>query len=363
MCFFAMLCCGAFGPIGSASEEQIQPKPVMTVYYEQRASAEALAALLVNAGAQCQLIDGNTPLPDKLPPCDLLITTPECRNLRMKGILLNLKGAARVVAMGEAGADLLSTKNLNIGAENAWHSRGTDPVNLKLDVLQGKYAQMFETPYSLEADLVKDSKVRIHPEGNKVDCAAVFDAGGFPEGIDGIGRENEMHHWFIARQNNYLLWGADSRADNLTEAGKKFFVNVCFYMARAQPEKLRFPPKRMIGLETVKELLKGRASRGKYFYELSNPQTLFVTLQWSKNVEMMLLVRDDAGLFRRKDGQSPLQIKFPKTGNIAPKKCRIEVGSFDLQENDPCPYQLTLSTKPDLPAFESVERTADTDDF
>jgi hypothetical protein len=37
---------------------------------------------------------------------------------------------------------------------------------------------------------------------------------------------NDRDHWPIARTGNYLLWGFEASVDQMTEAGKRLFVNV-----------------------------------------------------------------------------------------------------------------------------------------
>ena len=132
----------------------------------------------------------------------------------------------KVVGMGYGAAKLFGLLGLEIKAGKVAHGDSDEPLTVELaDVLQ--YPEAISNP------------VQVAAKGS--DAFGVFDDGQVPRRFEGVARlKNYGHYWPIARQWHYLLWGFEASVDQMTEAGKRLFVNVLIN------HKLHRPPPRVL---------------------------------------------------------------------------------------------------------------------
>ena len=314
--------------------------------YGDRLNAEGFLAPLRASGLVCQALPQRTALEKQNPRADLIVCLACCDPRRWDHKFFEWAGESRVIAMGDSGAALLEKKMLLIGHPHGWHgTRRPKVVLFPQEVLRGPYRKLLLSPNDLLKGRAGATRIEIHSGVGKLEHIGICDGGKFPEGTVGIGRElKSTHHWMIAKQGNYLLWGANSRAENLTEAGNALFVNVCGFLSNAKPEPLVFPEKRVVGSGRHKGTLVS-GWRNKYYLIPTAPGKLVIRLEWSARNTMMLLV--SGAIRKREDGVSPLVFSHEITATHLGKEIEIQIGSFALPKDKKCDYRLHI----DLPAM------------
>jgi ankyrin repeat protein len=332
-------------------------KKGVLVIYGDKQNADGFAALLENQGLECTAIPERTAKVGLSESYDLVITLSCCSGGYYRqpwnANLLNEVGSARVLACGEAGAALLQTKALLIGYPNGWHgARSPKRILFPKTVTTGPFSTILRSPNDL-LSIYGETIIEIHSGTEKLEHIGIYDGGTFPAGTQGIGREEDLHHWIICKQGNYTLWGADSRIDNLTSQGKKLFVNLCSFLAEASPEPLVFPEKQYITEDKHHGVLKGGA-RDEYSFIIRKTGRLKLTLEWDRDNTMMFMSRKP--LTERVDGKSPLEIVHDVDEEICKKEFRLVVHSFQLPENIECPYSISISYEPHEDVIEAARQ-------
>jgi Glycosyl hydrolase family 81 C-terminal domain len=135
-----------------------------------------------------------------------------------QGEVLNAFGNYKVVGMGYGAARLFSLWSLDISAGKCGpHGESDRPLTVELAEAL-KYPEAIPNP------------VQVAAKGS--DALGAFGVYEFlhdqvPRRFERIARfTNDRDHWPIARTGNYLLWGFEASVDQMTEAGKRLFVNV-----------------------------------------------------------------------------------------------------------------------------------------
>lgn len=340
-----LILCG-FGT--SENEAPTGPEDEMRVVLicGDQKNGEAFATLLRESGMKCKVLAQSEVPGDWRPEVDLVVFLSCCdggygRRAAWDPALLDGIGTARVLACGNSGAALLQTKKLLIGHPHGWHDTRLPKVIVVPDqVATGATGQILRKPKKLTEQIHGDVSIKIHVGEGKLEHIGIYDGGSFPAGITGIGREStDKHHWMICKQGNYTLWGANSRADNLTEAGKGLFVNLCWFLAKTGPEQLVFPEKVQIASGRHRGILTG-GTRDEYYFTVTQKGNLRLTLEWDQPTTMMFITHKP--LWKRVDGSSPLEIRHQIGEDKADAQFRIGVSSFRLPEGDMCPYRLTI---------------------
>jgi Glycosyl hydrolase family 81 C-terminal domain len=129
----------------------------------------------------------------------------------------------KVVGMGYGAAELFGWMGLEINSGNCGAHTGSDePLTVELAEAL-KYPEAIPNP---------DGALQVAAKPRAPDGAfgvTEFDDNQIPRRFERIAKwKNSWWHWPIARQGNYLLWGFDASVDQMTEAGKRLFVNVLF---------------------------------------------------------------------------------------------------------------------------------------
>lgn len=308
-------------------------------------NGEAFAALLRDSGMDCQLL-AQSELPTDWQPEDLLVflscySRANGSGASRESALIDALGTARVLACGDPGAALLKTKQLLIGHPHGWlGTKLPKVIVVPHQVATGPLGQILRKPKKLTEQTEGDVSIRIHEGEGELEHIGIYDGGSFPAGTTGIGREStDMHHWMICKQGNYTLWGANSRADALTDEGKDLFVNLCWFLAETSPEELVFPEKVYVSSGSHEGVLEG-GGRDKYYLKVMQRGSLRLTLEWDQPNTMMFITHRP--LRKRVDGNSPLEIKHQINEDKDGADFEIAITSFGLPEGEKCPYLLTI---------------------
>jgi hypothetical protein len=124
----------------------------------------------------------------------------------------------KVVGMGYPAAILFGLLGLEIKADNVMHLETEQPWIVELAEAL-KYPEAIPNP---------DGALQVAAKGRDAIGVYEFDHDGVPRRFERIARfTNARDNWPIARQGNYLLWGFEASVE-MTEAGKRLFVNVLF---------------------------------------------------------------------------------------------------------------------------------------
>ncbi|MCH8295578.1 hypothetical protein IH992_31225, partial [Candidatus Poribacteria bacterium] len=135
-------------------------------------------------------------------------------------------------------------------------------------------------------------------------------------GFEGIAHfQRGHHHWPIARQGNYVLWGFDSPTDQMTDAGRQLFVNLLAHhkarpsvplsQARKQPEYIK------PGL--LSDDLTERYNKSVWNFQVNQVGQIRADLWWHPVDQELALVLNgpgQVGFYARVDGTSPQVIVF-----------------------------------------------------
>jgi len=278
----------------------------------------------------------------------LIVTLPCCSGREWSKGVLDRCGDSRILAMGDSGAALLGTKSLLVGhPHGAQGTRLPKAVVFPKEVVNSRLGGILLRPRRLITGDEESVRIQIHHGAGKLHHVGIYDSGRFPKGTTGIGRgERTLHHWMIAKQGNFVLWGADSRADNLSEDGKNLLVNLCWYLVHAQPELLIFPEKAYLKLGDSEHVLIGGA-RDKFWLKPFGLKGIRLTLEWQASNTMMFMTHNPR---KRVDGRSPLTIKHDISRRRGDGDMSIVVHSFRLPEGKQCKYRVRIEPFEFVPA-------------
>jgi hypothetical protein len=321
------------------------PKQVLLVYGD-RSNALAFASLLLDVDLRCRMRSQDAFATSSASGADLVVVLSCCQGgwgqpPVWNGSPLDRLGDARVLACGDAGASLLQTKKLLIGHPHGAHWTGSRvAATIPAAVLHGEARRLVEVPHDISVGEAEELSITLQVADSVGEHIGIFDGGEFPSGTQGVGRINgERHHWLIASQGNYTLWGAGTRARDLTNIGQKLFANLCWRLAHAKPEPLIFPEKELVDEGLHRGTLTGGGREERYL-SIDRTGRLVIRLEW-RSAAMMMLMTHDAHT-QRVDGRSPLEIAFDVAENMRGRELQIEVGSFQLREGEKCPFDLTI---------------------
>ncbi len=246
----------------------------------------------------------------------------------------------RVLAMGESGAEILGQGDLLVGNPNGWHGRRLPKeVALPRNLENGPFRRLLlePSPIAVRRDAAGDAWVTIERGPGERDHVGIYDHGAFPHGTIGIGRErSDGHHWLVARQGNFTLWGADTPVESMTPEGVALLLNLCDALIQLPHEDLRWREYAVLSAGTAERVLRG-GHRDHLEFVPHRPGRHTIRLEWEGPGTMTLLASDPA---QRRDGRSPLAFKW--TAAEAGDPIRFKVGSFDLPEGAQRAYTVTI---------------------
>jgi hypothetical protein len=129
-----------------------------------------------------------------------------------------------VIGLGDGGYDFFGELGLSIGNPYGGHGRKNG-----IRVVDPEYS-LFSTPYQI--DILDDQILQLYTE---TDHVAIYLWPEVPETITVIGSEPDHAGYYplVMQHNRYLLWGFDETPQNMTETGKRLFINVVIWTANA----------------------------------------------------------------------------------------------------------------------------------
>lgn len=244
----------------------------------------------------------------------------------------------KVVGMGDGGCELFGVLGLEIGGEHTMH--GSDSTILV------EVPQLLEMPHAISSS---DKTITVYKHAN---VRGVHDDGSpIIAGFEGIGRsKGSRNHWPIARQGNFLLWGFHAPVDEMTEAGKQLFVNLLMNHKVKPAISLSQARKRVDYIKPgiISERLTSQFSGHTWHLKMEKKGNIKAVLSWEPSDSPLALILNGPGrlgYFARKDGRSPLSIKFNVEEAQIRKgsEWRISIKSFRKLGKIRINYQLKLS--------------------
>lgn len=255
----------------------------------------------------------------------------------------------KIVAMGDGGANVLDGGDLLVGGSHCWTVVGSPAmVMLGRSLEKTPFASLLKGPCPIEAGVDEEGTAGLrlcngHESGEHREA---YDGGEFPAGTLGIGLGSaDAHHWAIAKQGDYVLWGPGCPASSLTVDGERLFVNLCDAMVRASHEELVFPPKRFLEVGEMNGVLLGGHSEIYYVVARAEGKTR-VELSWSSANTIHFYkygpAMEDCDL---EEGESPLVLEWEIRKGDVGTEYMLDIHSFDLTEGRECPYVINVSTE------------------
>jgi hypothetical protein len=272
---------------------------------------------------------------------DLVIVGPDTQRFwssQSRSVLSSVFGPYKVVGIGWSGATLFSLLDLELG--NVMHS---DAATASVE-----QASLLSEPLKVPAP----KQVEINAASERADVVGVYDSGSPGlAGFEGIARwPKEEHHWPIARQGNFLLWGFPASVDEWTPAARLLFLNL-LVNHRKQPslhlEQAR-RVRRFVEPGSWADRLTAGFPRGERLFQVGTPGRIHVRVAWRPAVHPLALILNgpgQMGAFARKDGPSPLMIDF----DVSPEHVhrgtdwRVSLGSFEPIGQEGIDYELELA--------------------
>lgn len=317
---------------------------LVIVVSAEKGDAKPVAHVLSQAGFGADVADaGDRDLAALVKKADLVVVCgkPGSPNRWSKEHFEILEGK-KVLAVGPSGAKFLGLGGLLIGDPHGWIDQGLPKrVRVSSQLGDSAFKNILKEPYPIPASAFTSPEgilTLITDGSGGPTSTAIYDGGSFPKGTLGIGlEESDHHHWLIAKQGNYVLWGAGIHDRSLTPEGRALFLNLCTALIAAASEEVVFPEKKFLKLGEHAGTLKG-GYRDIYYVTPPGSGTLRATLKWKRTHDMTLMTDID-----RVDGKSPLSTKWELSSSDLGKALRIEVCSFDLKDGEETPYTLTLT--------------------
>jgi hypothetical protein len=169
-------------------------------------------------------------------------------------------------------------------------------------------------------------------------------------GFEGIARwEDHKNHWPIARQGNYVLWGFSAPMNNMTEAGKRLFVNLLINHSGGPDVPLSQALKKVNyvkpGLFSGRLTAQFTGHRRKF--QVQQTGVISAKLSWGGSLPLALILNGpgQVGYYARKDGASPLVIEFNVSEEHIARGTdwQIKISTFEILGSKFIDYKLELS--------------------
>jgi parallel beta-helix repeat protein len=223
---------GAYGGTKEASMSimpQTMSLPLVAyVYNSNAASAQQYHSLLVTYGCSTALIDLNEIKTTSFDSYDLIIVgndTGFTGNWGDAESVAAIENSSRpVMGLGEGGYAFFGRLELSIGWPNASHG-SCDSIEL-IDPNNS----LFSTPYPII--IPQDRILKLYTQTRSVDLYLYP----VPETVTAIaGEEDNPGYYPLAIEHNrYLFWGFTASPENMTDPGKRLFVNMVIWLANKE---------------------------------------------------------------------------------------------------------------------------------
>ena len=271
---------------------------------------KTLATYLENEGAQVsvistdQLDDLAATRPDTIIVCS---DTGAAWGKVSKTVLSRLFEDPKVIAFGDAGANLFRLLGLRIANPNEMHGRGSDGIQVVVQV-----PEILQSPLTIPA---ANNMVQVY-EPTASDVIGIYDDGSpMVAGFEGIAHWSKWkNHWPICRQGNCVLWGFSAPTSEMTDAGKQLFVNLLVNHKARAPVPLSKARRKAEYVKSglISERLSKQFPDHKWPFQIKNTGHISARLSWTPpDVGLaFILGTEQRRRFQRKDGQSPLTIDY-----------------------------------------------------
>lgn len=147
-----------------------------------------------------------------------------------------------------------------------------------------------------------------------------------------------------------MLWGFDCPAEQLTEAGKRLFVNLLFSQKLHPPVPLSQARKKLEYVQPglVSDRLNAQFPTNMLHFQVRQPGLITTRLSWNPAERPLALILNGPGqtnAFARKDGRSPIEITFDVTDKYLSTGIdwAIHLSSFEDVGATVINYKLELS--------------------
>ena len=279
----------------------------VTFITDQSDSVKALVTYLEQKGAEVSVIPTSRfdDLAGTRPDVVIIGTdTGAVWDTLSKTILRQIFENLRVIAFGSGGANLFLQLGLKISGPNGMHGTGSRVA--------------VQSPELLQSPMVvpeEDKVVETYHRG-QADVIGIYDRGSpILGGFEGIARwTDHKGHWPICRQGNFLFWGFSAPSGDMTEPGKRLFVNLLLnHKTRAAVPLSQAQTKvEYVKSGRISDRLSKQFPTHRWPFQVKRTGHINARLSWNPPDKAVALIlgTQHRRRFQRKDGTSPLTIDF-----------------------------------------------------
>ena len=221
---------GAYGgtrEAGMSTKPQTMSLPLVAyIHSSDVEAAQNFRSLLVAYGCSTTLIGLDQIPATALDSYDLIIVGNDTGNLSQWGDIESVtaieSSGKTIVGLGEGGYAFFGQLGLSIGSPNGMHDRSNS-----IEVID-PYHLLFTTPYVI--DVPEDLALQLYTESDFV----TLHLHPVPETVTVLGGGASYGYYPLALEyNRYLFWGFSASPENMTEVGKRLFINLVIWSANA----------------------------------------------------------------------------------------------------------------------------------
>ncbi|MEM8839295.1 MAG: hypothetical protein AAGE89_14465 [Pseudomonadota bacterium] len=333
------------GPEADAEDSTLPPlrARIAVVAMDDRLGTLTAEALARSVGANLEVFPHNGLQELGIYNPDLIVIAADTARVwpeMSDRVLRALFDGQKIVGLGTGGSELFRALGATIGKGHAAHFGGSNEVTLA----------NFPSGHIDRPDLPRDFPV--HRPG-RFDVQGIYDGGspalqGFEAFANVAGHD---HHWPVVRQGNLLFWGFDAPLNTLTNEGRLLLHSLLkdhlerpyiSFEARL-PEVEVFPPGRHA------ERLTGQFSGQTWHIRLARPGMVRALVDYDPEhgpVALILNGPGQVGYFERKNGVSPLEIRFEVTPELLE---RGDVWRVSVKKFGPVPRPIDYTIELDFP--------------
>jgi hypothetical protein len=273
-----------------------------------------------------------------------------------KTMLSKLFENYKVIGVGKGGAELFAQLGLQIGDPHGMHGQ-SGRVEIEIP-------KLLRSPFSVPG---QDKVVEIYQPG-QADVIGIYDEGSpVIAGFEGIARwVDARNHWPVCRQGNYLLWGFNAPAGEMTDAGRQLFVNLLVDHKVRRPVPLSQARAKVNYVKSglIAERLTKQFPDQHWVFKLPQAGLISARLSWKppEHPVALIVTSEQRHGFARKDGVSPLVIEYKATEEDVTRgeDWYVNVVSFGDLGSTVIDYELDLSLPDGSPMSAKSPRPAET---
>lgn len=221
---------GAYGGTREASlsaepTEMFLPHVVYLHWHDQQ-KAESFQSFLQAHGCSVTLIRSDLMTEPSLDDCDLVVIGTDTQNPAAwpdEQSVATLADAGRpIVGLGDGGYRFFGKLGLAIGYPNGASGRFNSVSAVDSD------SSVFQTPYPV--GMPEDQVLQVY--SGTTDCVMIYLWPAPLENVTALGRKvDDQGYYPLVAEQGHLLWGFVESPDQMTEAGKRLFLNAVILTA------------------------------------------------------------------------------------------------------------------------------------